>query len=101
MELERRPRPGPALAQLAAEEHRFGGRHRFPHATRLGSRADAQPGRRIGVGETTPEHFPHRCNRRREELARSRALAHKACRDGYTVYYARAAQLFRELALAH
>ena len=28
------------------------------------------------------------------------ALAHKACRDGYTVYYARAAQLFRELALA-
>ncbi len=29
------------------------------------------------------------------------ALAHKACRDGYTVYYARTAQLFRELALAH
>ncbi|HZU29004.1 MAG TPA: IS21-like element helper ATPase IstB [Bryobacteraceae bacterium] len=29
------------------------------------------------------------------------ALAHKACRDGYTVYYARSAQLFRELALAH
>jgi DNA replication protein DnaC len=29
------------------------------------------------------------------------ALAHKACRDGYTVYYARASQLFRELALAH
>jgi hypothetical protein len=29
------------------------------------------------------------------------ALAHKACRDGYTVYYARAGQLFRELALAH
>jgi DNA replication protein DnaC len=29
------------------------------------------------------------------------ALAHKACRDGYTVYYARAAQLFRDLALAH
>lgn len=29
------------------------------------------------------------------------ALAHKACRDGYTVYYARAPQLFRELALAH
>jgi len=29
------------------------------------------------------------------------ALAHKACRDGYTVYYARAAQLFRELSLAH
>ena len=29
------------------------------------------------------------------------ALAHKACRDGYTVYYARATQLFRELALAH
>ncbi|HUA83748.1 MAG TPA: IS21-like element helper ATPase IstB [Bryobacteraceae bacterium] len=29
------------------------------------------------------------------------ALAHKACRDGYTVYHARAAQLFRELALAH
>jgi DNA replication protein DnaC len=29
------------------------------------------------------------------------ALAHKACRDGYTAYYARATQLFRELALAH
>ena len=29
------------------------------------------------------------------------ALAHKACRDGYTVYSVRAAQLFRELALAH
>jgi DNA replication protein DnaC len=29
------------------------------------------------------------------------ALAHKACRDGYTVYHARAGQLFRELALAH
>ena len=29
------------------------------------------------------------------------ALAHKACRDGYTVYYGRASQLFRELALAH
>lgn len=29
------------------------------------------------------------------------ALAHKACRDGYTVYHARASQLFRELALAH
>lgn len=29
------------------------------------------------------------------------ALAHKACRDGYTAYYARASQLFRELALAH
>jgi len=29
------------------------------------------------------------------------ALAHKACRDGYTVYHARAPQLFRELALAH
>lgn len=29
------------------------------------------------------------------------ALAHKACRDGYTSYYARASQLFRELALAH
>src|ERR1700689_1247897 len=29
------------------------------------------------------------------------ALAHKACRDGYSAYYARAAQLFRELALAH
>jgi DNA replication protein DnaC len=29
------------------------------------------------------------------------ALAHKACRDSYTVYYARAPQLFRELALAH
>ena len=29
------------------------------------------------------------------------ALAHKACRDGYGAYYARAAQLFRELALAH
>jgi DNA replication protein DnaC len=29
------------------------------------------------------------------------ALAYKACRDGYTVYHARAGQLFRELALAH
>jgi DNA replication protein DnaC len=29
------------------------------------------------------------------------ALAHKACRDGFTVYYARAGQLFRELTLAH
>ena len=29
------------------------------------------------------------------------ALAHKACRDGFTAYYARAGQLFRELALAH
>jgi DNA replication protein DnaC len=29
------------------------------------------------------------------------ALAHKACRDGYSAYYARATQLFRELALAH
>jgi len=29
------------------------------------------------------------------------ALAHKACRDGYTAYYARASHLFRELALAH
>jgi DNA replication protein DnaC len=29
------------------------------------------------------------------------ALAHKACRDGYTAYYIRAGQLFRELALAH
>lgn len=28
------------------------------------------------------------------------ALAHKACRDGYTVYYTRAAALFRDLALA-
>ena len=28
------------------------------------------------------------------------ALAHKACRDGYSAYYARAAALFRELALA-
>jgi DNA replication protein DnaC len=29
------------------------------------------------------------------------ALAHKACRDGYTAYYVRATQLFRELSLAH
>lgn len=29
------------------------------------------------------------------------ALAHKACRDGYTAYFARAAELFRELAMAH
>lgn len=29
------------------------------------------------------------------------ALAHKACRDGYSAYFARAGQLFRELALAH
>lgn len=28
------------------------------------------------------------------------ALAHKACRDGYNVYYSRAAALFRDLALA-
>jgi DNA replication protein DnaC len=28
------------------------------------------------------------------------ALAHKACRDGYTAYYTRAAALFRDLALA-
>lgn len=28
------------------------------------------------------------------------ALAHKACRDGYTVFYTRAAALFRDLALA-
>ena len=29
------------------------------------------------------------------------ALAHKACRDGYSAYYVRTTQLFRELALAH
>lgn len=29
------------------------------------------------------------------------ALAHKACRDGFSAYYVRASQLFRELALAH
>jgi DNA replication protein DnaC len=28
------------------------------------------------------------------------ALAHKACRDGYSAFYARAATLFRDLALA-
>lgn len=29
------------------------------------------------------------------------ALAHKACRDGHSAYFARSGQLFRELALAH
>jgi len=29
------------------------------------------------------------------------ALAHKACRDGYSAFYIRAAALFRDLALAH
>ncbi len=29
------------------------------------------------------------------------ALAHKACRDGYSAYYVRTTQLFREMALAH
>ena len=29
------------------------------------------------------------------------ALAHKACRDGYAVYYARAPRLFADLELAH
>ena len=31
----------------------------------------------------------------------ARALAHKACRDGYTVFYSRATTLFRDLAIAH
>ena len=30
----------------------------------------------------------------------ARALAHKACRDGYTVFYSRATTLFRDLAIA-
>jgi DNA replication protein DnaC len=30
----------------------------------------------------------------------ARALAHKACRDGYTVFYSRATSLFRDLAIA-
>lgn len=29
------------------------------------------------------------------------ALAHKACRDGYSVLYSRASTLFRDLAIAH
>ena len=29
------------------------------------------------------------------------ALAEKACRDGFTAFYTRASQLFRDLALAH
>ena len=29
-----------------------------------------------------------------------RRLAHKACRDGYLVFYSRAAALFRDLAMA-
>ncbi|MGE0852708.1 MAG: ATP-binding protein [Hyphomicrobiaceae bacterium] len=33
-------------------------------------------------------------------MAQLRALAQKACRDGYTVYYARVPRLFAELELA-
>jgi DNA replication protein DnaC len=52
------------------------------------------------MGETTPKHFSDwRTGVGKSWLAA--ALAHKACRDGFTAYYARAGQLFLELALAH
>ena len=42
----------------------------------------------------------HRPVRRRQVMARC-ALAQKACRDGYTVHYARVPRLFADLELAH
>jgi DNA replication protein DnaC len=49
------------------------------------------------MGPAAPEHHPDRTNGNRENLS----LLEKACRQGYTAYYARAPKFFRKLAVAY
>jgi DNA replication protein DnaC len=51
------------------------------------------------VGRTARKSIHPWTDRLRQELLAS-ALAHKACRDGYLVFYSRATTLFRDLAMA-
>ncbi len=51
-------------------------------------------------GSAIAEHFSRRILRRGQELSHPGLLAQKACRDGHSALYLRAAALLRELALA-
>ncbi len=56
--------------------------------------------RRRPLDRRAPQSARHRAVRRRQVVAPC-ALAQKACRDGYTVHYARVPRLFADLELAH
>ena len=101
VELEGGPRPGPALAQLQAAKHGPAWKTSITRPPRGLDRALLRS--LAAESEWVKQHLNifliGATGVGKSWLAG--ALAHKACRDGYTVYYARAAQLFRDLSLAH
>jgi len=54
----------------------------------------------LAVGQTTPECSYHRTDGNRQSYLCC-ALLEKACREGYSAYYAQAHKLFRQLAVAY
>ena len=99
MALEREPGPCAPAQELKHEASRFSRERKLSAPTRTGPLAGPQP-RFVPVGQTTPERSHHRPT----GIGKSYlccALLEKACREGYTAYYAQAHKLFRELAAAY
>src|SRR5216684_2397399 len=99
MALEREPRPGAAPTSGPPEGARRNRGYRLSAPAWVGSQADAHLGQQR-VDPPTPECSTNRTNRHRKSWLAC-ALAHKACRDGFSVLHKRTSELFRELAGAH
>src|SRR5712672_872207 len=99
MELAREPGAGAKTESGQAQRTGLRGGQRLPGHTWTGQIGGARSGQRLRLGPQSREHFRDWTLRRGQELSRL-SSAQKACRDGHSVLYLRAAALLRELALA-
>src|SRR5208337_3249104 len=99
MELAREPGAGAKAESGQAARTGLCGGHRLSCGAGPGQDGSACSGKRLGLGPQPRKHFRVGSNRRGQSFIAS-ALAQKACRDGSSAFYLRAAALLRELALA-
>ena len=99
MDLARESGAGAALARRQAEG-RLRGRDRLSRFARAGQERDPRPGAEVGLGRSNHENIFVLGPTGVGKSFVACALAQKACRDGYSALYTRAAALFRDLAIA-
>ena len=100
MELARESGAGTAAAAAKLRSERLRRRHRLPHRARTGQERDPRSGAGFGAGSRKHENIFVLGPTGVGKSFVACALAQKACRDGYSAFYTRAAALFRDLALA-
>jgi hypothetical protein len=89
--------PNPTARRPVTSQPSCNRGRRLPHAASARQGAVPAVGHR-SLDRRAPRLAGHRPVRRGQVVA---ALAQKACRDGYTVHYARVPRLFADLDLAH